>query len=345
MQRSISNANLLSNTGLGPIQRGNIVGTGVPIARTPSLHSASSGSLDLMRPYTMGDTSRFRTPPNFPQDVGGRLSVRTGSHQSLFGSTESLDRQHSAFARNLQARYQPLINLSDDMELRQRGPATIQPSVQEYSPPAPQQRLMSTPKANFDIGSPFGSPKAIKRKAPPPPPPHTEGLYEYPLVDILPTRPPTTILKTLKSLPRRFRGMSSPRGSANLGENMPLLTGGGSGGEQPKMSLGRYLNMHKRKLIVGGAGVLGGAAIVGGTVAGILSGSTKREKTVQGNESRGMFEQLSTGSVVSVATSKFRPQPQAMGQLLEGKSSAARSAPLSTARKPKRASGMDASGS
>ena len=179
LKRSISNATLLSNTGLGPIQRGNIVGTGVPIARTPSLHSASSRSLDLMRPYTMGDTSRFRTPPNFPQDVGGRLSVRTGSHQSLFGSTETLDRQHSAFARNLQARYQPLINLGDDMELRQRGPATIQSSVQEYFQPAPQQRMMSTPKAKFDIGSPFGSPKVIKRKAPPPP--LTEGLYEYPI--------------------------------------------------------------------------------------------------------------------------------------------------------------------
>ena len=141
--------------------------------------------------------------------------------------------------------------------------------------------------------------------------------------------------------------MFSPRGSANLGENVPLLTGGGSGGEQPKMSLGRCLNIHKRKLIVGGAGVLGGAAIVGGTVAGILSGSTKREKTMQGNESRGMFEQLSTGSVgggggggsggvvavvVSVATSRFRPQPQAMEQLPGGELRAVRSA----ARKPTR---------
>jgi len=65
-------------------------------------------------------------------------------------------------------------------------------------------------------------------------------------------------------------------------------------------SLGRFLNTHKRKLIVGG-GVIAGVAIVGGTVGGILSDSAKRQKTMQGNaESRGMFEQLSTGSISRV---------------------------------------------
>ena len=50
-----------------------------------------------------------------------------------------------------------------------------------------------------------------------------------------------------------------------------------------------------------GGGVIAGVAIVGGTVGGILSDSAKRQKTMQGNaESRGMFEQLSTGSISHV---------------------------------------------
>src|SRR3977135_1599525 len=92
--------------------------------------------------------------------------------------------------------------------------------------------------------------------------------------------------------------------------------------------------------------------MVGGTVAGILSGSSKREKTMQGNEPRGMFEQLSSGSVggggVGCGCGGFGgyPQLQAKGQLPEGKSNAARSAARSEARKPtrKRVSGNYASG-
>ena len=273
LQRSISNANLLSNTGLGPILRGNIVESGVPVMRNPmnlTLQS-STESLDLF--------NRSATP---------RLISPYGSRQSLFGSTESLDRQHSAFARNLQARYPAIINLSDDMELRQRGPATMQPSAQEhFASPG----LYSTPKTSRrETPLPPSSPS--KRRAPPPPTALSEGIYEYPTDDILPLqRPSTSFLKTLKSIPRRIRGLFPPH-TSNLGENVPLLTGGSGGGR--RTSLGRFLNTHKRKLIIGG-GILGGAAIVGGTVAGIFK--TKREKTMQGHEPRGMFEQLSRGSV------------------------------------------------
>lgn len=50
VQRSISNANLLSNSGLGAIQRGNIIGTGAPVAiRNPGYTPYSSTeSLSLL---------------------------------------------------------------------------------------------------------------------------------------------------------------------------------------------------------------------------------------------------------------------------------------------------------
>jgi hypothetical protein len=85
-----------------------------------------------------------------------------------------------------------------------------------------------------------------------------------------------------------------------MGENEPLLPRGLEDDDRPppRMTIGRFLNKHKRGIIFGGAGVLGGAAIVGGIVGGILDNSTKREKTtMQSNEPRGMFEQLSAGPV------------------------------------------------
>src|SRR5271156_2264125 len=75
-------------------------------------------------------------------------------------------------------------------------------------------------------------------------------------------------------------------------ESMPLLPGEPELPIAPRRSLGAFLNTHKRKLIVGG--VIGGAAIAG-TVGGILS--SKRRKTMQSNESAGLFERLSAGPV------------------------------------------------
>ena len=58
-----------------------------------------------------------------------------------------------------------------------------------------------------------------------------------------------------------------------------------------------FFNRHKRKLIIGGA-IAGTAAVVGGTIAGILT-AAKRKKTMQSDviEPKGMFEQLSSGSM------------------------------------------------
>ena len=83
-------------------------------------------------------------------------------------------------------------------------------------------------------------------------------------------------------------------------DGVPLISASSSsvfGGEPqlpvaPRMSLGSFLNTHKRKLIVGG--VIGGAAIAG-TVGGILA--SKRRKTIQAAEPKGMFEKLSSGPV------------------------------------------------
>ena len=295
MQRNIANANLVTNTGLGPIQRGNIVGTGVPVVRNPmhlTQHS-SNESLDLYNRATpsprfspFSSNSSLNTVPT----VAGGLSTRSGSTQSLAGSTDSLNRRHRSFARGLQAHYPDMINLSDDMELRHRGPAIIQPTLQEQ----------------FTAPNRYSTPKIPKRKTSPPPMP-SSGLYEIPVDTTLGgARPPNipsvrhsaAFFKTFKDFPKRIRSIFPARGSpVTLGENVPLLTDV-PGGRIPRRmtSLGRFLNTHKRKLIVGG-GVIAGVAIVGG----ILSDSAKRQKTMQGNaESRGMFEQLSTGSISRV---------------------------------------------
>ena len=314
MQRSISNSNLLSNTGLGPIQRGNIVGSGAPIYRAPthaslaSSSASSAGSLDLFRadPRRLQPISPYTPVQNFDLADGGVLP-RTGSRQSLFGSTESLSRQHGSFARNLQQRYQVPINMSDEFEMTYRGPARINPTAQDHYT-SPQ---LYTNKRK--LSPPTRPPGAVKRMAPPPPSAPSSHFYEYPL-DIppepqfaLPPRPTTSFLRTIRSIPRRIRSMVPARGSAALGENVPLLThddasvfsgvpGNVAGDVPPKLSLGQYLNKHKRRIAAIAAGTIGGAALVGGTIAGILGGGTKREKTMQRNESRGMFEQLSSGT-------------------------------------------------
>ena len=98
------------------------------------------------------------------------------------------------------------------------------------------------------------------------------------------------IRQRMRNVTRRIRGMFPVRAAAVDGDNEHILDGGG------RMSIGRFLNTHKRKLIIGGA-VLGGAAVIGGTVGGILS--AKRGKTMQianASEPAGMFQQLSSGS-------------------------------------------------
>ena len=81
------------------------------------------------------------------------------------------------------------------------------------------------------------------------------------------------------------------RAAAN-GENAPLI-----GQHRRLVSLGKFLNTHKRRLIIGG-GVIGGAAIVSGTIAGIQS--AKRRKSMQINgENTGMFQKLTTGTMGS----------------------------------------------
>src|SRR5271156_2661008 len=105
----MNQANLFSGQGLAPIQRGNTVGSAVPLVRNFS-RASSTDSLN------MWDRSVL-TPANTMGTSLGR-----SSRQSLIGSTDSLNKAHPQFARALQGTQPPLISMSDDMQLRQRVP-------------------------------------------------------------------------------------------------------------------------------------------------------------------------------------------------------------------------------
>jgi hypothetical protein len=223
----------------------------------------------------------------------------------------------------------PLNNFDDGMELTYRGPATLRPSAQLYTT---SPKIFTTPKTskrqapgpstqsrgaydnpqqfNLNLGYdgidilgrplPPGSPsqrpsaqllKAIKRI-----PDRVRGLIPVNIgesVRGIPGRIRDMLphAETIRSVPRRIRGMFPIRAAAN-GENAPLI-----GQRRRLVSFGKFLNTHKRKLIIGG-GVIGGAAIVGGTIAGIQS--AKRRKSMQVNgENTGMFQKLTTGAMGS----------------------------------------------
>jgi hypothetical protein len=96
LERSISSNNLLNRTALQPIQRGNIIGTAMPL-RNPSV-----ASLDLARGSL-------------------RLNSRSSSTQSLLGSTQRLDAPHpylGNLGRGLGSRYATESNLTEMRELK-----------------------------------------------------------------------------------------------------------------------------------------------------------------------------------------------------------------------------------
>jgi hypothetical protein len=297
LQRSISQTNLLSNTGLGPIQRGNIVNNVVPV-----VHAGSRESLPMM------DRTPPQAMPLIPvnnaaiaaisrsgsrQSVAGSVnnltgSSRSGSGQSLVGSTNSLNGAHSQFARGLQQTVGPLVRYSDEMELRQRGPPLYRASSR--SP-----KMFNTPKGAGRLTSPVSYPEFDLTQE--------TDIDGVPDGGFLPlgrttgtatTRPSTQLLRTIRGIPGRIRGLFPVRAAA-MNEREELIPR-----ERRETSIGRFLNTHKRKLIIGGA-VIGGAAIVGGTLGGTLSRilSAKRRKTMQNNatEPAGMFQQLSSGPV------------------------------------------------
>ena len=207
MARSISNANLFNNIELGNMQRGSIRGFSSATSSTESLNL-----LNRQGPMTsFGSTTTLGSRSILPA---------TSSRQSLVGSTDSLNTRHAQFARGLQG-MPTLAAHSDDMLLKYRGPAEMQPSVQVgagspklYSTPKPSKPLPIIPtrprdsmldltqNSNFDHVprrsgfSPFG--RALPRGTVTP-------------------RPSVTLLKTMKSITRRIRSVLPVRAAGNRG--------------------------------------------------------------------------------------------------------------------------------
>jgi hypothetical protein len=275
LQHGISNASLISNTSLGPIQRGNITGTAVPLARNQLLSPyASSESIPMIDRRLQLNLTGSTTTLN--------SGSRAGSIRSFLGSTDSLDHAHPQFARRLQGTLAP--SYGEQIEL-----ASLHPSQQFGS----SSRLYGRPATTH---SSYGSISSFS---------NFNDAGFRPFGHTLPPgtvtqRPSAQLLKTIQRIPERIRGLFpnntaqrmrslfAIRASAN-GESAPLLGGGGGG---RMTSMGRFLNTHKRKLITAGA-IVGGAAIVGATVGGILD--AKRRKMMQPSETAGLFQQLTTG--------------------------------------------------
>ena len=249
---------------------------------------------------------------------------RTGSRQSMTDSIASSNSARLQYARALNPMTGSLINFADDIELSNRSGHTYQRPGSRQS--VSSQGLYSMPAfgGSYLNMEDFGNPFAILDFVPG----RRRGLGinvfgRRPAQGVESVRPSTQLLRTIRSIPgriqghfrgremegipeesgsalpirvrmrnvtQRIRGLFPMRAAAVDGDNEPILDSGG------KMSIGRFLNTHKRKLIIGGA-VLGGAAVIGGTVGGILS--AKRKKTMQSgyaSEPAGMFQQLSSGS-------------------------------------------------
>ena len=239
MQRNISVTNTLTNSGLGAIQRGGIVGTGAPIGfANRALSSPSLSSVDLGTPSRlvspMGSMSQLnlRTPSVQSLTSFGRLGLRTPSAQSLqsWGSDE----------------------------MRQAIPLRRLPTLPNLAAGQVRYPNLAAGQVRYNVA--------------------TQQVHLPPLARGIGS-PPTAsrFLRYVRShFPIRY-----PRGQR-------LIQGGGG----PRRSFGAFLNRHKRKFIVGGA-ILGAAALIGGTAAGL---ALKKKKSMQSNEqSQGVFNQISSG--------------------------------------------------
>ena len=246
MQRNINVANTLTNSGLGAIQRGGIMGVGAPIGFANRAFSASSlNSIDLGSPNNSppGTINRIMSP--MPQ-----LNLRTPSVQSL----QSFGRMgvRTPSVQSLQSWG------SDD--IRQAIPMRRLPTLPNLAAAGQVRYNVATGQVRLPALAPFrgGSP------------PLARGIGSPPTV--------SRFLRYVRSqFPIRY-----PRGQ-------PLIQRREGG---PRRSFGAFLNRHKRKFIVGGA-MLGAAALIGGTAAGI---ALKKKKSMQSNEqSEGVFNQISSG--------------------------------------------------
>ena len=86
-------------------------------------------------------------------------------------------------------------------------------------------------------------------------------------------RPYTRVYNAMQSIPRRIRSHFPVHAASNASGATSLMSGGTPG---RMTSIGRFLNTHKRKLIIGGA-VAGGVAVIAGAISGALYAKRKKK--------------------------------------------------------------------
>ena len=299
IQRNMVNTNQLNNIGLGPIRRGNIVGSGVPVVRrSPIVDANLNSSMSSNESFNLFDRSSMGPPHSTPRtastsfmqsSVPSAASRRSSQNSSLNSlnaqSTESLNVQHQSFARGLQVRFPQQLGADENgFELRHRGnpPPLLQSTAQKHYKFASSTALHSTPKNTKLRVSPS-----------------TSGPQTEPALPDIQFAPHST-LRSIKTIPRRIRSLFPTSGKANLnregGGRIHRVNNSKNNNRLHRASVGKILNTHKRKLIIGG-GVISGAGNTGGIVAGSLSSKSEKDMQNNNNESSGVFQQLSSGSL------------------------------------------------
>ena len=289
VQRNLNVANTITNTGLGTIQRGNIINT------TAQVHGFNNAAANLETPI-----NQFRPMRSAQQNNLMRNSVDLATSSRGFGN----------LAYNAGDMFDtPLVQSRASSVASRRAAVDFNrmstPAVMNATQNIEMSRLQSPTQRFRQPTGTFNPKPAVTQPAI-----RYHAGNEYVNIDLQEHIPAS---RRLNLQPRRFssmlqtmrnrivRGVQRERDVRGYrGERQRLLLQGFE--DEPVLprrpfAMGNFLNRYKRRLAVG-AGIVGGAALLGGTIAGIAS---KRKKTMQSNEPSGMFERLSTVGTTTYA--------------------------------------------
>ena len=333
--RNLNAYNTISNSALGPIQRG--MGSGASIFGNNAalrMQNLSNSHSPFTSTQSLNQTAETSFTP---------LAQRNSTQSSLIGSTDSLGSRLNLGGRILNPRYAtPVtgptfemqdINLNSSRSFKNvfdpmasfarrpklapfrmigKIPARNAPAAQLQRDPAVHYKV-NDENVNIDLGQRRVGPFQTLRQR------HLFGQLRGRQqasaapgsLDSLMHYMPDEVDDDNVNMPH----MRPPRQASRVSNflrlarsHMPIrIRGGGADREglagdnnvARRASLGTFMNRHKRRLLIAG-GIIGGVALIGGAIAGGISASKKRrEDEMQGydndRKAKGLFEQLSAG--------------------------------------------------
>ena len=334
--RNLNAYNTISNSGLGPLQRG--MGSGSALMRR-NVDISMQNLNNSHTPFTSTQSLNQNAQTSFTP-----LSQRVSTQSSLIGSTDTLGGRLNLGPRPnvgpvLNPRYASN-NIGPSIEI-QNMPSipsqSIKPIVNPMTSFARSIKLAPT-----RMLSKFQRMKASVAPAPRDPVAHYNVNDDNVNIDLGQRRlgPSQTLRNLFGKLRARRQASVAPGSLDSLMHYMPdgtdddnvnipqgrpprqasrisnflrlarshipvRIRGGGGDGDgllndnvARRASLGTFMNRHKRRLFIA-AGVVGGAALIGGAIAGgILESKKRRKEDMQGfdnGKAKGLFEQLSDG--------------------------------------------------